>query len=100
MSGGSWDYAYQSVEYIAERLSVSEQTERKAFSKLLFKVSKALKAIEWVDIGDSGPGDEIEPIKACFSVSLKDDELDVLEEQSNKLIKELQDYAAKLRNVS
>ena len=35
---------------------------REAFRQHLIKVAAALKAIEWVDSGDCGEGDEDEPI--------------------------------------
>lgn len=63
MSGGSMDYLYSRVRY-AE--FTTETPERKAFAEHLQLVADALRAIEWVDSGDWGPGDENEPIRACL----------------------------------
>lgn len=65
MSGGSMNYLYSKLEYDA---TFSTNTaERRAFRQHLALVAKALRAIEWVDSGDSGPGDENAAIRACLA---------------------------------
>jgi len=60
MSGGSMNYFYRKLLWECD---FDETTPlRVAFSRHLLKVAAALKAIEWVDSGDWGPGDEDEPI--------------------------------------
>lgn len=64
MSGGSMNYLYsrvQDAEFHADSL------ERRAFRKHLQLVAEALRAIEWVDSGDSGPGDDTAAILACLN---------------------------------
>ena len=64
MSGGSMNYLYSKLEYDA---TFSTHTpERVAFKRHLAKVAKALHDIEWVDSGDTGPGDENAAIRACL----------------------------------
>ena len=65
MSGGSMNYLYSKIEYDAT--FALDTPERKAFKKHLAVVAKALKAIEWVDSGDSGPESETEAIRACLA---------------------------------
>jgi len=60
MSGGSMNYFYRKLLWECD---FDETTPmREAFSRHLLKVAAALKAVEWVDSGDLGPGDEDEPI--------------------------------------
>lgn len=67
MSGGSYDYAYVRVQDMAESLSGKDSNpRRRAFAKLLLKVSHAMKAIEWVDSCDWSAGDENGPIDECL----------------------------------
>lgn len=71
MSGGSWNYLYQTMEDAADRLqnTSTEQEcceDRRVLGVLLRKVANAMHAIEWVDSCDYSSGDEVEPIKACF----------------------------------
>lgn len=65
MSGGSMNYLYSIFEYEAN--FVENTPERRAFSKHLKLVAKALHDIEWVDSCDYGPGDDTEAIRACLS---------------------------------
>ena len=51
MSGGSYDYAYSTVNQFASDLRLSTPL-RKAFKKHLRLVAEAMRAIEWVDSGD------------------------------------------------
>lgn len=65
MSGGSMNYLYSKLEYDAT--FPTNTPERQAFRAHLQLVVKALHDIEWVDSGDSGPGDENAAIRACLS---------------------------------
>lgn len=66
MSGGSWNYVYESVEFAANRLRKSDDPLRVAFGDHLLRVSVALHDIEWVDSCDYALGDEVESIRACL----------------------------------
>lgn len=68
MSGGSYDYAYFKVQDMAEEILVREKTSelRREFARHMLDVAEAMKAIEWVDSGDFGPGDEVEAIKKAL----------------------------------
>lgn len=66
MSGGSMNYLYSKIECNAN-FSLNTP-ERRAFDKHLKLVTKALRDIEWVDSGDSSPGDENEAILQCLSI--------------------------------
>lgn len=64
MSGGSMDYLYLRV---LQDATFNEDTwSRKTFREHLGRVAEALKAIEWVDSGDSGCDVEEKAIAACF----------------------------------
>jgi hypothetical protein len=63
MSGGSMQYLYSLVRDADFRL---DTPLRRAFHRHLQLVAEALHAIEWVDSGDSGPGDEEAAILACI----------------------------------
>ena len=81
MSGGHYNYVYSQVESI----HIDCKTPlRRAFSRHLGLVAKALHDIEWVDSGDYGPGDEVKAIEACLSHSYADS----LKEELNELIAE------------
>lgn len=92
MSGGSYDYAYSRVAdmadeiernspppepgdavYVGRELLTPEasapvlariRAERLWFAGLMRVVSRAMRAVEWVDSSDCGPGDELAPIQA------------------------------------
>jgi hypothetical protein len=64
MSGGSMNYLYRTL---LDANFPTNTPERLAFRRHLDLVAHALKDIEWVDSGDSGPGDENEAIRACLS---------------------------------
>ena len=84
MSGGDWDYFYYRLQEVAERL-IQENTlgniyerddeeitvtdpvpERLRFGQHLLKCAAAMRAIEWVDSGDSSTGD-VEAIQEVFN---------------------------------
>jgi hypothetical protein len=76
MSGGSWDYAYKTVESFANRLlAESREIDRELdplrgeFAKHLLDVAKAMHDIEWVDSADKAAGDEREAILNAFQGS-------------------------------
>lgn len=64
MSGGSMNYLYARLDYAKFD---ADTPERRAFKRHLALVAKALHDIEWVDSGDSAPGDENAAIRACLS---------------------------------
>lgn len=66
MSGGSMDYAYRHVEGAVDRIR-GNTPERAAFRAHLTLVARAMKAIEWVDSGDTAQGSEVAAIMACIS---------------------------------
>jgi len=66
MSGGSWDYFYQRLEEVAERLRASNDPLRKAFGTHLNLCATALHDIEWVDSNDFADGAEAKNIKAAL----------------------------------
>lgn len=63
MSGGSMRYLYLRV---LEAEFDTDTPERILFKAHLEKVAAALKAIEWVDSADYGPGDENAAIMDCL----------------------------------
>lgn len=68
MSGGSYEYAYRHVDDMA--CSVARRVDnplRQAFAAHLSLVAKAMHAVEWVDSGDYGPGDEDEAIRKVLA---------------------------------
>ena len=77
MSGGSYDYAYQRVEAMADEMAgrycmaATPQTgpdpRRVAFVRHLRLVAQAMRAIEWVDSCDAGAGEEAKSIDAVFA---------------------------------
>lgn len=71
MSGGSYDYAYQRVNYFIDELEKNQGSDplRIAFCEHLKKVSKAMHDIEWVDSGDYRDKGDHEAIKACLAPS-------------------------------
>lgn len=83
VSGGSYDYAYQTVESMAAELEYQEHTTplRQAFALLLYKVGKAMKDIEWVDSFDFSPGDEDAAIREALFFALHHDLRDCVEEK-------------------
>ena len=87
MSGGSYDYIYSKIEDIQIRRQ-DENPRRRAFQKLLKNVANAMHDIEWVDSGDSSPGDEDEAIDACFKI-LKDDPIVIAKAEAFDRVTEL-----------
>ena len=67
MSGGHYDYAYYHIQQLAEAIKPSTVL-RKAFKEHLREVAKACHDVEWVDSGDSDPGDEDAAIKIVLGM--------------------------------
>lgn len=74
MSGGAYEYAYNHVQTMANTMRVentgcaayTSTALRRAFREHLFKVARAMRAIEWNDSED-GDDKEQEYILACVS---------------------------------
>ena len=72
MSGGSYNYAYHSIDDLADSIrekgccSCASPVIRRAFAEHLRKVSAACRAIEWNDSCD-GDDREEELIMECIS---------------------------------
>jgi hypothetical protein len=67
MSGGEYRYAsYGHVSNFAGEMRRGGP-EREAFRKLLYRVSDAMRAVEWHDSGDSGEDEELAAIRECLS---------------------------------
>lgn len=69
MSGGSHDHAYRNVDEFIERMETegfNGDILREAFASHLKRVSAAMKAIEWVDSGDSSSPCDSEAIRRCL----------------------------------
>ena len=91
MSGGSYNYAYSKIDDFRYDLSKSANTpERKAFVKLLEKVSEAARAIEWNDSGDGA--DESTAIMKCLAPSAV---IEAAIESARAAVKELQETLTK-----
>ena len=73
MSGGFYNYAdYNLRSFIGEFAAEANTPLRKAFLVHLADVAEAIHAIEWVDSGDYGPGDEEEAIKKVLGPHWKE----------------------------
>lgn len=66
MSGGTYEYAYSTVDNFMHAMK-QNTPERRAFADLLGDVIEAMHDIEWVDSGDYRPGDENAAIERCLS---------------------------------
>ncbi len=93
MSGGSLEYAYSKVGYIADDVESQARTPlHKAFASHLRDVANALRDLEWVLSGDYGPGDEIESIRKVVD---KAKEVEVVTENAYVALKELREALEK-----
>ena len=85
MSGGSWDYVYSRISDTAERLCRPGQSvERRAMGAHVHRLAAAMKAVEWLDSGDTmddvneirtilaGFGDVDKQIAAVVAADLRD----------------------------
>lgn len=95
MSGGFYEYAdYKLRSFIGEFAAEANTPLRKAFLAHLIDVAEAIHAIEWVDSGDYGPGDEDEAIKKVLGPHWKEITLEVVLKQielTREQLKELLD---------
>ncbi len=66
MSGGSWLYLGTRMLDAADRLGGSDDPGRRALAPLMESLGNAMHAIEWVDSGDMGGGDDQEPIRLAL----------------------------------
>jgi hypothetical protein len=66
MSGGSWDYVGDKVHDPADRLLKESCPYRRALGRRLKLIAVALHEIEWVDSGDTSPGDEMSAVRAAL----------------------------------
>lgn len=63
------EYLTFKVDDVAAELQLDYQSpERRAFGNMLEKVAKALYAIEWVDSGDWGTGDDTRAIMEALEM--------------------------------
>lgn len=65
MSGGTYDYAYQRIEKLADAIRTESDGSgafapslRQAFKDHLRLVAKAARAVEWNDSGDGDPDEQ------------------------------------------
>ena len=84
MSGGSMNYLYLNVQ---EAEFKENTAERRAFRKHLNLVAEALRAIEWVDSGDSS-----EDTKEIMAVLGKERVLESLVEEAKSVRCQLEKY--------
>lgn len=92
MSGGRYNYLYTRVETMAYDLFNYDDPLRNAFAKHLLDVAAAMKAIEWVDSGDSPEEAIIEPV----AKALGEDYKKVVTKEALEQIKEIEQ---KLDNI-
>lgn len=86
MSGGRYNYLYTRVETMAYDLFNYDDPLRNAFAKHLLDVAAAMKAIEWVDSGDSPEESIIEPV----AKALGEDYKKVITKEALEQIKEIE----------
>lgn len=86
MSGGRYNYLYTRVETMAYDLFNYDDPLRNAFAKHLIDVAAAMKAIEWVDSGDSPEESIIEPV----AKALGEDHKKVITKEALEQIKEIE----------
>jgi len=89
MSGGSWDHSYMRVQDLAERMKSCKEPLRRAFAMHLYNVAEALRAVEWVDSGDSAQGSERAAIKKVLGENGQAVELEIIKDDAKQIIEEL-----------
>jgi hypothetical protein len=69
VSGGSYDYAFRTVQDVASQIRSRhpDSPMHLAFAAHLELVAKAMHDVEWVDSCDYGRGDDVEAIRAVIS---------------------------------
>lgn len=104
MSGGAYDYAFERVLLMAEALESNKRLDgfalyqpnghdRIGFAAHLRKVAAAMKAIEWVDSGDSSPPEDTLAIHAVTGMS-PDEVHEYASDQVDQALRELDERAA------
>ena len=88
MSGGSWDYIYQSFEEVAQKLHNENDFKRKALGVIIQYIAKALYDIEWVDSGDYGFGMDEESIDIVLNFNSKQIMADLATKELENAIKQ------------
>jgi hypothetical protein len=96
MSGGAYDYTYARIQTLAEDIHATSEL-RAVFKKHLAKVAETCRAIEWVDSGDYGPGDEDKLIKECLGERAGELILEELLAQADELITKLNRQVRRLK---
>jgi hypothetical protein len=92
MSGGAYNYGYAKIEQLADEMNPRMQTpERRAFLRLLERVAKAAKAIEWNDSGDGDP-DEARLIQEALGKDYEKMCMDELVNDAAELCKTMRAY--------
>ena len=90
MSGGSYDYAYQHIDDLADELRCMTPL-RRAFKAHLRLVAQAAHQIEWVDSGDCSPGDDDAAIRAALGQDADGLSLQEIVSEAQKCLLELQE---------
>lgn len=97
MSGGSYQYAYRTVEDFAEKLTrYSTSSYRKAFGKHLFLIAKAMHDIEWCESGDMSEPADKDAIMKCID---KQDVLQACIQDADKIMNELRNTIAEAKDA-
>ena len=99
MSGGSYQYVFYQIEQLAHDIRPTSAL-RKAFKAHMVKVAAACKAIEWVDSGDCGEGDEDDPIRICLGSNATALVLHEVLNDAEKISAELSEAIAKAKGES
>lgn len=73
MSGGAYNYAYCRVVEFAESMPLNTPA-RVRFKAHLLLVAEAMRAVEWVDSGDYGDGDDEDDIAKALHQLVTDEE--------------------------
>ena len=81
MSGGSWDYFTYKMDDVANRLKEDKEPLRRAFGEHMRLCAEAVRAVEWVDSGDWGDGDEMEYIRKALGDSAAEKEVSELQKE-------------------
>lgn len=96
MSGGAYDYAFEKVQDVANRLERQASPLRREFGRHLHKVAEIMKEIEWVDSGDRMHGNEIGMIEELLDVRSAELEIMDLAIEAEKLRRRTEDLIARI----
>lgn len=96
VSGGHYDYAYQSIDrFIREFQHKANTPIRQAFLKQIARVSQAMHDIEWVDSGDYSEGDEDNAIIKCLGIGWRNIAYEQVLEEVKKIEQQLEEIKNK-----